>query len=282
MNGFPYEVGEFMEKPLPRFWIWLGVLLALAALSVFVFFTPPSLLRKADYIAAAVCHRIPNHTFFIDEHQLPLCQRCTGTFAGALTGLLFQWGVLRRRRTRLFPLLWQWLLLGGFAAFWGLDGFNSYTTLLLGREAGILGYAPQPLIRLLTGTFMGLGMSIVLVSAFNQVFWRDALPEAPLPRWRNVAPLLALGLLQAAIIFTLEPWLLYPVALYSTAGVVAMMLCLGAMVWTMAVGREQSYAGWREAWLPLIWGIVFAGVIFIGMGGLRLFLTGSVDGVPGL
>lgn len=271
-----------MEKSLPRFWIWLGLALALAALLVFVFLTPPSLLRKTDYIAAAVCHRIPSHSFFIDEHQLPLCQRCTGTFAGALTGLLFQWAIARRRRTRAFPPLWQWLMLGAFAAAWGLDGLNSYTTLLLGTEAGILGYAPQPLLRLFTGTFMGLGMSIVLVSAFNQVFWRDALLEPPLPRWRNVAPLLALGLLQATGIFTLEPWLLYPVALYTTAGVVAMLTCLGAMVWVMAMGREQRYTGWREAWLPVVWGLVFAGVIFIGMGGVRLLLTGSIDGVPGL
>ncbi|MDX9955351.1 MAG: DUF2085 domain-containing protein [Anaerolineae bacterium] len=271
-----------MEKPLPRFWIWLGIVLALAALLVFIFRTPPSLLRKADYIAAAVCHRIPSHSFFVDEHQLPLCQRCTGTFAGALTGLLFQWAVVRRRRTRLFPPLWQWLLMGGFAAIWGLDGFNSYTTLLLGRATGILGYAPQPWIRLFSGTLMGLGMSLVLVSAFNQVFWSDALPEAPLPRWRNVAPLLAAGLVQAAVIYTLEPWLLYPIALYSTAGVIAMMTCLGAMIWVMALRREQRYTGWREAWLPLVWGIVFAAIIIIGMGGVRLILTGSVDGIPGL
>lgn len=271
-----------MTNPVPRWWLWLGVILVSVVLAVFVFFTPPALLRKADYIAAAVCHRIPEHSFFIAHQQLPLCQRCTGTFAGALTGLLYQWVLVRRRRTRLFPPLWQWLLLGAFAAVWGLDGFNSYTTLLLGRETGILGYAPQPLIRLLTGTFMGLGMSIVLVSAFNQVFWSDALSEAPLPRWRNVVPLLALGLLQAALIFTLEPWLLYPVALYSTAGVVALMVCLGAMMWVLTLGREQTYSGWREIWLPLVWGLVFAGVIFIGMGSLRLLLTGSVDGVPGL
>lgn len=271
-----------MGRPLPRFWIWLGVGLALVALAGFILLTPPSLLRKADYVAAAVCHRIPSHSFFIDEHQLPLCQRCTGTFAGALTGLILQWGVFRRRRTQRFPPLWQWLLLGAFAAVWGLDGFNSYTTLLLARDMGILGYAPQPWIRLLTGTFMGLGMSIVLVSAFNQVVWADALDEAPLPSWRHVAPLMAVGLLQAAAIYTLEPWLLYPIALYSVAGVIAMMTCLGAMIWVMALRQEQRYGGWRAAWVPLVWGIIFAAIIIIGMGSVRLLLTGSVDGVPGL
>ncbi len=271
-----------MEKTLPRFWIWLGVVLASIACIVFIFLTPPSLLRKADYIGAGVCHRIPSHSFFIDEQQLPLCQRCTGTFAGALTGLVFQWVIVRQRRTRLFPPLWQWILLGGFAAVWGLDGFNSYTTLLLRREVGILGYAPQPWIRLFTGTFMGLGMSIVLVSALNQVFWADGLPEAPLPRWRNVAPLLALGLLQAAVITTLEPWLLYPIALYSTAGVIAMMTCLGAMIWVMALRREQRYGSWRDAWVPFVWGVVFTGVIIIGMDVVRGLLTGSIDGIPGL
>ncbi|MGC9357518.1 MAG: DUF2085 domain-containing protein, partial [Anaerolineae bacterium] len=148
------------REPLPTFWTWTGLLLATMAVIGFIFFTPPALLRKLDYVGAAVCHRIPSHSFFVAGEQLPVCQRCTGTFAGALLGLLFQWLVLRRRRSQRFPPLWIWLVMGLFFAAWGLDGFNSFTT-FNGRSVGILGYEPQPWLRLLTGTLVGMSMSIV-------------------------------------------------------------------------------------------------------------------------
>jgi len=65
---------------------WLGVALAALSLGFLIFGTPGGFLRKLDYIGAAVCHRRASHSFFIAGHQLPVCQRCTGTFSGALTG----------------------------------------------------------------------------------------------------------------------------------------------------------------------------------------------------
>ncbi len=271
-----------MDKTIPRAWMWIGVILCSAAFAAWLFLTPPALLRKVDYIGAAVCHRIPSHSFFMDEHQLPLCQRCTGTFSGALTGVLFQWLILRRRRAQRFPRLWVWALMAGFFGVWGLDGFNSYTTLLTGRPEGILGYAPQPAIRLFSGMLVGMSMSIVLVAAFNQTLWSDGVAETPIQTWKHFSFLLAAELGVGALIFTLEPWLLYPVALYSTAGAVTMFVLLGAMIWTMALNRDQSCAGWREAWLPLVWGGVFAGLIVGGMDVGRVLLTGSIDRLPGM
>lgn len=269
------------EKPLPRFWTWAGILLATAALLVLIFVAPPGLLNKADVIAAAVCHRIPSHSFFIAGRQLPLCQRCTGTFSAALTGLWFQWAVLKRRKAQRFPRLWLWGVMGLFFAAWGGDGFNSYTTLLTGNETGLLGYAPQPWIRLLTGTLVGMSMSIVLVSVFNQTLWSDGVPEPNIRHGRDLAPLVAVELLQAAVILTLAPWLLYPVALYSTLGALAMFTFLGAMVWVMALSRDQTYGSWKEVWLPLVWGLVFAALVVGGVDVLRWSFTGSLGSLPG-
>lgn len=269
--------------PFPRAWAWSGLLLALIAVAVFVFALPPSFLGHLDYIGAAVCHRLPEHSFFLDGEQLPLCQRCTGTFPGALTGLLLQWGVLRRRRAARFPALWVW---GGVilcVGLFGLDGINSYTTLLTGNARGLLGYAPQPWLRLLTGTLTGLSMSIVLVPAFNQTLWRDGDPEVrTLRKAGDLALLVGVELAQAAAIYSLEPWLLYPIAFYSTLGVVAMFVLLGTMVFVMALGRDASCAGWREAAVPFLWGIVFAALLIGGMDLFRLWLTGTLVGVPGL
>ncbi len=166
--------------------VWLGFGLALAGLIAFIILTPNDLLRKADYIGAAVCHRRPSHSFTTAAHQHPLCQRCTGTFPGALMGLLVHWVFWKRRRESRFPKLWVLLLGLAFAALWGFDGLNStssdssfyaLTASLLPRPEGIgiFGYAPQPWLRLLSGMLMGMAMSLILVPAFNQTAWRDLL-----------------------------------------------------------------------------------------------------------
>ncbi|MGC9394507.1 MAG: DUF2085 domain-containing protein [Anaerolineae bacterium] len=266
----------------PRFWVWSGVLLALVGLVLFVILTPDGVLDKADVIAAAVCHRIPSHSFFIDEHQLPLCQRCSGTFPGALTGLLVQWVVWRRRRSQRFPRWKMFIVLAALAGIWALDGFNSYTTMLSGRSEGLLGYAPQPWLRLLSGVLMGMGMSVILVPAFNQIMWADGEAAETLRSWRELAFLIVVELATAGVIYLLEPVLLYPVALYSVVGVVAMFICLGAMLFVMALGRDNALTGWREAWLPLVWGLIFALLVIGVMNFLRLQITGTIDGVPGL
>jgi hypothetical protein len=125
-------------------------------------------------------------------------------------------------------------------------------------------------------------MSIVLVPAFNQTVWRDGVNEPTLRSWSDLSPLLAIELAQAAIIFLQPDWLLYPIALYSALGVVAMFVLLGAMMWTMALNREQTYGGWREIWLPMVWGLVFAALVIGTMDAMRLLLTGTLDGMPGL
>ena len=116
------------NQTFPTFIKWLGIALALGGLIAFIVLTPDGLLRKFDYVGAAVCHRRPSHSFTMAGRQLPLCQRCSGTFPGALTGLLVQWLILRRRRALGYPV-WQVLVvLGAFAALWGLDGVNSTTS----------------------------------------------------------------------------------------------------------------------------------------------------------
>lgn len=270
------------RSDFPRFWVWSGVLLAFVGLVLFVILTPDGVLTKADVIAAAVCHRIPSHSFFVEAHQLPLCQRCSGTFPGALTGLLVQWGLWRRRRSQRFPPWPMFVVLAAFAGIWALDGFNSYTTILTGRPEGLLGYAPQPWLRLFSGVLMGMGMSVILVPAFNQIMWADGEATAPLRSWSELTFLVVVELAMAGVIYLLEPALLYPVALYSVAGVVAMFICLGAMLFVMAIGRDSVLTGWRTAWLPLVWGLVFALVVIGVMNFLRFQITGTIQGVPGM
>ena len=268
------------ERSLRR-WTWAGVLLAGGAVLAFLLLTPPDLLRKIDYIGAGVCHRDTSHSFLIAGRQMMLCQRCTGTFTGALLGLLLQWVLLRRRRAMRFPQLWVWGFMVLFFLIWSLDGVNSFTT--FGQDtSGWLGYAPQPWLRLLSGSLMGLSMSLLLVPAFNLTVWADGSTEQTVASGGEMALLVGAALLQTTLIYSRADWLLYPVAIYSAAGVLTMFILLGIMVWVMAVGLDQSYTGWLQLWLPACWGIAFAFFVLGGMVTFRLMLTGTIDGMPGV
>ncbi len=260
-------------------WEWVGVVLGSAAVVAFLLLTPPDLLRKADYLGAVVCHRMPEHSFFIAGRQLPVCQRCAGTFSAALTAVLWQWGVWRRR-DRAFPPLPIWLGLAAMALPWVADGFNSFTAMRSGG-VGTLGYAPMPWLRLLTGALMGTAMGVVLVAAFNQSIWAEGAEDrAVVSTWKELLTLVTVSLGVSALIYSRRSWLLYPVTLYLALAIVALFTLLGAMVWVMAAGHENRYHRWRETVGALGWGLVFAAFIIGPMLALRLSLTGTIDGFP--
>ncbi len=276
---------------------WLGIALALGGLIAFIVLTPGELLRKFDYVGAAVCHRRPSHSFTIAERQLPLCQRCSGTFPGALTGILVQWLIFRRRRSLGYPTWQISVVLCAFAALWGLDGINSTTSdgqfyIVLQRfisrpeGVGLLGYTPQPWLRLVSGALMGMSMSAILVPAFNQTMWAVGKQKRALRSWHEFTLLIAVELAMAALIYLVEPRpepiFMVIVSIYQIAGVVAMFVLLGAMLFTLVLQRDASLLRWRDAWVPLVWGFVFALVVVTVMDFVRLQITGTIDGVPGL
>ncbi len=276
---------------------YAGLILAVLGTLAFLILTPGGLMRKLDVIAAAVCHRRPGHSFFVAGRQLPLCQRCTGTFSGALTGVLIHWLLWRRRRATGFPRWPIFLLLVLIAAFWGLDGVNSTTSdsylhdfvnSLVTRPPGVglLGYRPQPWLRVVSGTLMGMAMSVILVPAFNQTLWSDGTPERTLRSWKELGLLTLVELGMAGVILLLVAWssriALLVISLYSVSGVLAMFVLLGAMMIALILEEHARVASWQAAWGPMAWGVVFALAVVSAMVVARLQVTGTLDGVPGL
>lgn len=275
----------------------IGLALAVIGTLLFLFLTPEDLLRKLDVIAAAVCHRRASHSFFIAGRQLPLCQRCTGTFSGALTGILIHWLLWRRRRSIRFPRWPIFVILVLTAAAWGLDGLNSTTADAYPHElvdslfnrspgVGLLGYRPQPWLRLVSGSLMGMAMSIVLVPAFNQTLWSDGIDKRTLRSWWELGFMTLIELSMAGLILLMVGWsssiALLLVSFYSVGGVLAMFVLLGAMMVVLFFEDKARVASWREAWGPMAWGVVFALAVVAAMVIVRLQLTGTLDGVPGL
>ncbi|NOY97889.1 MAG: DUF2085 domain-containing protein [Chloroflexi bacterium] len=262
---------------------WLVPLAAITVLAGWLYVAPPGILGKADSIGYAVCHRISERSFHIGERQLPLCARDTGTFTGAAVGLLFMALVSRKRsgmppRKLIIPLAL-------FALIWFVDGSNSYLYLMKQTYPGSFDqipniYIPNNTLRLLTGSGMGLAMSAMLYPAFNQTVWQKIDPRPALGSWRDLGLLVGAMLVIDLGILTESPMVLYPIAIISPLGVLALLTLIYSMVWVMIMRQENAFDTLRQLWLPLTAGFTMALIMILGIDLFRFWATGTWGGFP--
>jgi uncharacterized membrane protein len=261
---------------------WFVLIAAVFVLGAFLFITPPGLLGKADGIGYAVCHRIDHRSFHIGERQLPLCARCTGEFNAAAISLIFL-GFVSRKRSSMPLKSIQAMLVVFFVAF-GVDGSNSYLYLLKQTYDGFLPqipnlYIPNNTLRLLTGSGMGVAMASVLFPVINQTLWRD-MDERPALRWKEFGGLLGIILLVDLGILSEQPFVLYPIALMSVLGVLALLGMVFSLVWVIIMRQENAFETLQQLWLPLVAGLTLAFLMISVIDLLRLQLTGTWGGFP--
>jgi uncharacterized membrane protein len=245
-----------------------------AALLAGWFLAPAGLLGKADAIAYAVCHRLPTHSFFFGDRQFPLCARCTGTFLGAFIGSLALIAV-GRGRSGVWPRKGIAILLGATVIPWGLDGANSYATLLPGLPHL---YEPQNWLRVTTGAFLGLAVAALFLPAVNQSIWKDPDAKPILASWREAAGYFALAPLLIILILAENPVILYPLAVLSTFGVILLLTGVFATVVLMILRRESRAVSWKEVLPVLAAGLTLALLMIGGIDGVRYAFTHTWGG----
>jgi uncharacterized membrane protein len=250
-------------------WTRVAVVLSALLLVLAVAVPPHSLLQKADLVGYAVCHQIVERSFVLGGRPLPLCARCTGTFLGALEGLAA--AVLRRRlrATRMPPVPVLGLLVG-FTALWAFDGLNSYLTLFPGAPHL---YEPRNWLRLTTGMLNGLVLINVTLPVFTYTLWRDVTDERVI---RNVRELVTMLPVVAVLIVVVQAeigWLLYPLAIISSLGVVVLLVLINSMIGAVVLGREGHARSWLQAAVPLSLGAALSLVELAGMILLRSTLA---------
>lgn len=267
------------SRQLPRFNKYNLLLLAVSTLviAVFFLFPPVTVLDKADLIGYAICHQIPVRTIHIDGTPLPLCARCTGIYLGALMGLAGLTLLGRYRNTELPPTL-VLLTLVGFIAIMGFDGINSYLTLFPG--APYL-YQPQNWLRLTTGTLNGLAMSVIVYPVINASLWQShrVKNEPVLKNFKELLPFLLGAAAIILIVLWQQPFLLYPLAVLSTLGVVLMLGIVNTGLILVLTRREAYARTWRDVVLPVAMGLAVSFLMIGGMDWLRATITRAA-GLP--
>ena len=262
--------------PYSRRTRWGVAVVAGVALALWWLGTPTNLLDKADAIGYAVCHRIPARSFFAYGRQLPLCARCTGLYVGVLTGLGTFLVRGRARMSKLPPLrLLAVLVLLGIS--YALDGLNSYLSLF---DFYTPLYPPHNALRLLTGTFFGLGMITIVWPVFNALAWASPEHGAPIRTTGELGALYALAVGVDALVLTQWDAVLRVVGLLTVGGVVLMFTLIGAVLFLAVTRRENALYTWHDLLVPVLAGIAFAFFIIGGMDFLRYRLTGTWAGFP--
>jgi uncharacterized membrane protein len=261
---------------------YLVVMAAVLVFTGWLLNTPSGLLGKLDAIAYAVCHRIAARSFEIESTALPLCARCTGMYLGAVAGLVFQF--IRGNKGSKAPGWGIIAVLLVFLAAFGIDGANSYLYLLKQVRPGILPqipniYIPNNILRLLTGSGMGLGIAAMLYPAFSQSIWSDYDDKrAGLADWKAFGLLVGIQIVLDLLVLTQSPFILYPAAVVSSLGVVLLLTMVYTIVWVMITGRENKYIKIEQLWLPLLAGFTITIIQIFGIDMLRFWLTHTWGG----
>ena len=263
---------------------WLVPAALILVMGGWFYIAPEGALGKLDAVGYAVCHRIDARSFHIGTRQLPLCARCTGEFNAAALALAFQ-AVISRRRNRL-PQRGLLVLLSVFFLAFAVDGTNSYLYLLKQTQPGALEgipnlYLPNNLLRLFTGSGMGIALATVLYPMINQTLWSRP-DERPALGWKQFGVLTGIIALFDLGILTESPAILYPAAYLSTLGVLALLTVVFSMVWIMMMRQENSFEFARQLWLPAAAGLTLGLLLVIGIDMARLRLTGTWSGFPGI
>jgi uncharacterized membrane protein len=263
-----------IATPRPRLTV-IAWGLALLIIILFIQASPSTLLGKADFVGYAICHKIPERSFPLGDGHFPLCARCTGTFLGAIVGLVVMLILGRRRASRMAPVPILGILVA-FIGFWGFDGVNSYLTFFPGAPNL---YEPRNWLRLTTGMLNGLALIVFVFPIYNFTLWREPTQERVIKNlWELLVIMVVIVVLILAIVSGVE-WALYPLAILSSLGVVVMLVVINSMIAAVVLGREGYAHTWRQALVPLTIGLALALLQITGMVALRAYLTATL-GLP--
>jgi uncharacterized membrane protein len=257
-------------KPVRRVLIVIFGLIVLG----YVLVPPVAPLDKANLIGYAICHQIPDRSFHMDGHKLPLCARCTGTYLGAAIGFL-SLAVLRRWRAGEMLSTGMIVIMVVFIGLMGIDGLNSYLSLWGGNLPTL--YTPQNWLRVATGSLNGIALSMIVWPIFNYTLWKNPPPVRPLNTvWELLVVVIVAGLV--ILLVQSEPgWLLYPVALISTAGIIWMLCIVNTMILLILFRRDSLAERWRDTVIPLCRGLIATLFELTLMGTLRYWVTGTME-----
>jgi uncharacterized membrane protein len=265
----PEEPTTFPAPKWSRLSKFLFIGIPAAIIGLFIAATPPGLWEKARVIGYALCHQLPDRSFFIHEHQSPLCARCTGMYLGFSIGLIF---LIIRRRTQAarMPTTAIIAVLIGFMTIMGIDGINSTISIIPGAPQL---YHTTNVHRIVTGTLFGIAMCMLFFPVFSTAIWRQPSGDRSVKNWRELIVLVLVALALDAVILTQADWLYYPIILLSIAGPLLLLSFMGAIIVLTTRNMVNTVDRWKQMALPMFAGVALGLVLITMMDFFRAAVT---------
>lgn len=264
LTSYPASRWSLIPKAL-----YIGI--PTAIITLFVTAPPQGLWDTARLIGYALCHQIPERSFFFHEHQSPLCARCTGMYLGLMLGFIF---LVVRRRTHAARLPSSGIvsMLIGFITIMGIDGINSTISIIPGAPQL---YHTTNIHRIVTGTLFGIAIAMLFIPILTSAVWKLPSGDRTLKNWRELAVLMVIAFGLDAIVLTQADWLLYPITILSIVGPLLLLGFMGAIIVLTVRNLVNTVDRWRQLILPMLSGVALGLVLITVMDIFRAAVTGS-------
>ncbi len=234
--------GDLIKASATFSWIaGMLALLYLGLLAVLVFLPGAPLINRMSWLDSGICAQLPTHSFFPGGEQLPLCARNTGIYLGFFVTLITLYATGRGQARRFPPWPIIAVLVCGVITL-VIDGFNSLA-LDLGQPHL---YQPHNLIRLATGLVTGLALASLVLPALNQLLWCTHNEQRSVASWRALLLLVPALIVCFFAVVSQSIFVLYPIALLSTTGVLTALSSVNLIVIVAISKRDETFVRYRE------------------------------------
>jgi uncharacterized membrane protein len=177
----------------------------------------------------------PSHSVYLAGQQLPLEARMGGIFLGFLCAVALL-AFLGRFRAGQQPRGVLALACWGLIVLMGLDGLNAF--FYDGSLPHL--YAPNTVLRLLTGLGAGLALALVAVPTVASMIWAKPSDEASIEDPLELLAGLALVGLVGGLILAGVGVLLWPIAVLMLVGVLVAFGVANLYILALASGRTRT------------------------------------------
>ncbi len=274
-----------LPQQIRRWHIACGILAVLALMGFWTLSDPARLatsgiLTSGDYAGAAFCHRIVDRSFSIMGRPVGLCARCSGMYLGFFLYLALVLISGREKWTAFSPLPILALMVT-FIAIMGVDGVNSYSHFFPGFPHV---YSPNNTLRLFTGLGTGLAIGTFIVPAVNQTVWHQSAQteKAAVGTFGELVGLLVITILGGLLLLTELPLTTYILAILSVLGLLLILTGINTILMLLLLKKENSYHRSIQAFPSLAIGFVLACAEAALLVTGRIWLIGTIHGIPGL